>query len=104
MIESFFKEIDQTYPPEEPKSQGEKVVQKAEQEFRGFSEEHKSRQQEMKDIRAELKKLKRKFRRFKNVRNSRLVEVNKRRSEKRAEIKKKIEILGMRMQEIKLEG
>jgi len=104
MIESFFKEIDQTYQPEEPKTQGERVVRQAEQEFRGFSEEHKSRQQEMRSIRAELKRLKKKFRRFKNVRNSRLVEVNKRRSKKRAEIKKKIELLRIRMQEIKLEG
>ena len=102
-VESLFREGDKTYRPEEPKTRGEKIVRLIEQEFRGFSEEQKSRQQERKEIGDTLRSLRKKLRRARNLRNSRLTEVNNRRASKRASIKKKIEILRMRLQEIDLE-
>ncbi len=102
-VESLFIEVDKTYRPAEPKTRSEKIVQLAEQEFRGFSEEHKSRQQERKKIQEKLKTLRKKLRRTRNIRNSRLSEVNAKQAAKRAAVKKEMDILRMRLQEIDLE-
>ncbi|GAG48984.1 unnamed protein product [marine sediment metagenome] len=100
-IESLFRSASRQA---EPETQAERVIKIAEQEFRGLSEAQESRKKEVMDIQDQLKKLKKKLRRTRNIRNSRKVEVNKKRSERRNKIKKDIELLRMRLQEIKLEG
>lgn len=84
----------------EPLTLAEKVVQRAEEEFRGYSGEEKSRRDEEEEIRDCIKILEGRLLKNKNIKNHKLVHLNAKRSEKRKEIKKKIIFLQLRLQEI----
>ena len=89
---------NQIFP--EPLDIGEKVIQKVENEFKGYADEEKSRQDEEKEIQKDIKKLEIQLQKNKNIKNHKLLHVNSQRAEKRKEIKKKIILLKIRLQEI----
>jgi len=100
-IETLFGEaLTENDISEDPLSFAEKIVKHSEEEFKGFSGEEKSRQDEEKEIRECIKTLEVQLQKCKNVKNHKLAHLNAKRSEKRKEIKKKISILTMRLQEI----
>lgn len=99
-LDSFFEDCNSGYKDVEPESPSEKIIKKAEQEFRGFSKEQQSRHEERQKILKELKTLRIKFRRLRNTKNVRKKKVNAQKARKRAVIKKKMEVLRVRLQEI----
>lgn len=84
----------------EPQTVAEKVVKIAEEEFKGYSGEEQSRQDEETEIRECIKILEKQLLKNKNIKNHKLVHLNVKRAEKRKEIKKKIAFLQLRLQEI----
>lgn len=100
-LEDLFEEalIENGITPE-PLTIAEKVVKRAEEEFRGYGEEEQLRIDEETEIREKIKSLELQFQKNKNIKNYRLSELNAKRAEKRKEIKKKISILKIRLQEI----
>lgn len=81
----------------------EKIISKAEEEFKGYSLEEQSRQDEEAELKEKLKKLKKSLRQAKNIRNPRLQHLNKQRSEKRRKLKREIAECQLRLQEIDME-
>jgi len=94
-FESAFKEATKTHD-----TLGDKIVSKAEAEFKGFSEEERSRQDEISQIKEEVNKLRGNLRKCTNIKNPKMQEANKKRSDKRKELKKEIALLEIRLQEI----
>ena len=79
---------------------GDKIIAKAEEEFKGYSEEENSRQDEETQLKAQLKKLEVRLRQCRNIKNTRLVEANKKRADQRKIIKKNIADCKLRLYEI----
>lgn len=100
-IDELFQEalLENQISPD-PLTLAEKVVQKAEEEFKGYGEEEQSRRGEEKEIHEAIKNLEIQLKKNKNIKNHRLANINAKRAEKRKEIKKKITILQVRLQEI----
>ncbi len=81
----------------------QKIITAAEKEFKGYSEEQQSRVEEIKELNQAIKELTSRLKRCKNIKNIRLVHLNKQRSKKRNELKKKIEFCKLRLREIDVE-
>lgn len=98
LFDEAFRESTKTY-----ETLGEKIVSRAEAEFNGYSDEEKSRRVEIQEIKEQTKKLLAELRSYPNIKNTKRTEANLQRSKKRKEIKKKIELLKLRLQEIERE-
>jgi len=98
-------ELDRFLEEEFPaiKTHGDRIIEKAEREFVSGTAEYQSREQEKKDIRAQIKDVKQKLNKCKNVKNHRFREVNAKRAAKRADYRNKIEYLNLRLREIGIE-
>lgn len=101
-INDLFGELE-TLNTSPVKTLADKIVEAAEAEFKGYSEEAESRQNEKDLLNKRIKKLQSTIKKNKNVRNHKLRHVNAERSKKRAECKKEIEFCNMRLREISME-
>ncbi len=89
--------------PTEVVTPGQRVVQKAEEEFQSYTPEEASRKEERATLEKEIKRLQMLIRKTPNVKNTRLVAVNAQRAAKRKEYTKQIEFLKLRLTEISVE-
>jgi len=100
LYDDLFHEAISEHAPEVPETMAERVVSEAEQEFKGYSEEEQSRQNEEQELKEKLKKLNIQFRKNGNIKNPRMRHLNVERSAKRKKIRRDIEECKLRLQEI----
>ena len=84
-------------------SLGDKIVFNSEREFKGYSEEEKSRQEEISELNSRSEELKRLLKMNGNIKNYRLRHLNAKRSEKRQKIRKELDFIELRLDEISKE-
>ncbi len=84
-------------------SVGQKIVDNAEMEFKGYSEEEKDRQSEIKKLNERLLFLNKKLSSIKNVKNYRLCHLNAQKSSQREKIRQEKSTIRLRLEEIKME-
>jgi len=107
--EDLFQDLEKDYKSkgDESKTIAEKIIEETEKDFKsGFSNEEdilRDRQNEKDKINMDLKKLKGSFHKYKNVRNAKMIAVNRERAKKRYEIRQRIEFLNLRLREINIE-
>ena len=105
----LFQDLEKDYKNKEDESKtiAEKIIEETEKDFKsGFSNEEdilRDRQNEKDKINMDLKKLKGLLHKYKNVRNVRMIAVNRERAKKRNEIRQRIEFLNLRLREIYIE-
>ena len=99
-LDILFQEAVVENAPVVPKTTAEKVISMSEEEFKGYSAEERSRQDEMQEITAKLKDLYSQLRKCGNIKNPRLRKLNAGRSEKRKRYKIKIAECNLRLKEI----
>lgn len=99
-IDAAFEMLDAKLTP---KNNADKIVERSESEFRGYSLEEKSRQKEIETLKEKIASLQHKIKKNPNIKNPRLVELNNKRAQKRKELKSKIEALKIRLEEIQEE-
>lgn len=105
-MEQIFNSLKKEYNEPESMGREEDIVKKIEEEYLGIqslTDVEKDRQNEIQNIQDKIKKLKNKLKHYKNIRNHKMVEVNKKRAEKRREIQNQIKIHEMRLNEIQME-
>ena len=104
-MDDLFGELVKEIEKEEaPENSADKFVARIEDEFiGGATPEQEDRQDERDNIEKKLAKYRRDLRGCKNIKNHRRTDANAKIGERRAKIKKKIEILELRLREIKLE-
>ena len=102
-FELLFHEAILENTVQEEQTLAEKVVSRAEEEFKGYSQEETSRQNEETIIKDNLKKLQYQLKKCGNIKNPRLRHLNKQRAEKRRKLKKEIADYQLRLQEINVE-
>lgn len=98
--------LEQTILEREPEkifTIGEKIIQQAESEFKGYSEEEMSRQQEEDALKKKRQKLSFQLGKCKNIKNPRMRALNAERAVKRKELRRKIGECDLRLQEISQE-
>ena len=103
LYENLFAEAKEDNAPKRPQSLADRIVFEAEQEFKGYSVEERSRQDEEKTLKKRRSILFSKMRKYRNIKNPRLRHVNSERSKKRKEIKREIVKCNLRLQEIQSE-
>jgi len=83
----------------------EKVITGSRNEFNGYSEEHRSRQAEIKELNENIKNMSRDLNKYRNIKNARPnhQKLNAGRAKKRAYIKQEIEKCRLRLKEIEEE-
>lgn len=105
MMDDLFRDAEKDNIDDVIKSKtfAEKVIDKVEDEFTGFSEEHKSRQKERADLREKMAKLRKDINRCKNIKVPSKLHLNKGVAEKRAKLKAKLDFCKLRLDEIDAE-
>lgn len=88
---------------EEILTPGEAFVRRIEEEYTGFTPEQESRNDEKKKINDAIKELEQKIRMCPNIKNHRMKAVNDERAKKRKQYKLQIDLLKLRLDEIKIE-
>jgi len=105
-VNLLYKLLSSDYGENPIADKGSKMVEKIEDEYMGVyvnSEAEKSRNDEKEQILNKINSLKKKLRFFKNIKNPRMVDINRKRFEKRKEINRKISILEFKLDEINKE-
>lgn len=104
-IDSFFRELSSDYQDDTKNGYAHNIIQNAEQEFKGPSEAQQSREDERKKIHEQIRTLRSSLNKFKNIRGgtTRMANVNATLASKRADIKRKILDLELRLNEISIE-
>jgi hypothetical protein len=89
---------------EDPETSTDKIVNQSKLEFNmGGTEKQLSIKNERDDILTQIKTLEKKMRKYKNVKNTKMTQVNKKMCEMRKKIKMEIDILKIRLDEIEIE-
>lgn len=102
-FDEVYDDFEKLMKKEEPETFGDILVKKTEEEFMGLNKEDQDRKNEVLKINEEMKNLNKQLLKCKNVKNYRMIKVNEERAKQRKNIKKKIEICKLRLEEIKLE-
>ena len=103
VFDSFFNEANEQNGIVQTTTAAEQIVGNVEKEFKGYSEEERSRQNEEENLKKEIDKLKEMRRKYRNIRNFRFRHINIERGKKRKEIDRKITECKIRLQEIQRE-
>ncbi len=101
--DNLFDELNQEYEPPKKLTEGEKVIQNAESQFMAYSEDEISRRVEIAETKEKIKELQTKLNQTKNVKNSNMIAINEKRSQRRIDLKKKIEAYKLKLTDIEME-
>lgn len=105
-INTLFKKLEGEYTGFTKQNMGEKAVENIEEDYIGTyikTAVEEDRENERKKIESKIQELNRKIKKYRNIKNHKMVEINRTRAKKRKEIQNEIKVLEMRLDEINRE-
>nr|QBK85491.1 MAG: uncharacterized protein LCMAC101_00780 [Marseillevirus LCMAC101] len=104
-LDLLFYQAESEYKDNEERDIIEKVIADSREEFNGYSKEHRSRQEEIKELNENIKNMSRDLNKYRNIKNARPnhQKLNAARAKKRVHIKQEIEKCRLRLKEIEEE-